>query len=1434
MSAAAVNAMFTAYGNAGGHWTGGDRTFSVRLPDGRLAWLFSDTFLGSVNADGSRPSNSPMVHNTLVVQSGTTLTTTLHGGTSSAPKSLMCDDSVGLGCWVAGAIVEGSNLQVLVNRYAAIGPGTLDVAPTGNALVTLSLPSLSVTGVRELPMSPRITWGQSLVTDNGYTYIYGSEHAPDFKFAHVARVPVGGLTGQWQFWNGSGWATAESSSARVASGVGTAFSVSKLDGRFVIITVDSHLVFNNSIVAHSADSPMGPFSEPRELARAPEAGNSPPTIVYDTSLHQDLAREGKLLLSYNVNALNTDDSKADVSIYRPRFIEVDWPLPASNPAGVPAAPSDLTAQADANGGIHLAWRAPAGQNLKYWVYQRDTTAQQIQWVRLPASVTTPSIDLSQLRGGHTYEYRITAENGIGEGQASSVAAAVVTVQPPPAPTGLTAVPQSTGDIILNWQPADRSWYYEIERLDVTAGKTEWLPLAHPDGTATTLTVSLLEHQNRYDFRVRAVGGGGKGPWSATASATAQYSVPAAPSGLVATAQANGDVKLAWTAPPGQVWHRVYQRDVTAGESAFTAWPLPVIDATTATATYLAHGHQYEFKVAATNKGGESAHSSVARATATFPLPGAPTTLRATSGDGKATLTWQAPGGNVWYRIYQRDVTAGEAAFTAWPYPVTEGTSATALYLANGHQYEFKISATNSAGEGPASNVAAVTPAPAMPTAPTGLAAVAKPNGTIQLTWQAPGTNVWYRIYQRDVTAGETTFKAWPYPVTEGTTATAEYLTHGHRYEFKVAATNAAGEGPSAASSATATYAPPAAPTNLRGVAMGEGKIELNWDPPSPNTYSVIYWRDVTAGQTAFTRLEYLSSQPSITMEYLTQAHTYEYQVAATNAGGEGSRSSAVRVTAYYSLPAAPSNLTARAGDGQVTLNWTRSPTPNAQYIVYHRDTTAGQSWQRTPLPIDNATITMQFLNNGHSYDFRVTASNAGGQSPPSNTVSARPLPPLPGPPSNLTARAGDGEATLSWSASSFPNAYYLIEYRDVTAGQSWKRAEYPVPGGTSITMGFLHNGHQYEYRVRASNVAGESSPSNVASVRPMPPRPQAPSNLTVTAEGCASVSLSWTPSPSSNVYHWIEYRNATTGQAWTRGIYPIIGKSTIKMDLLTNTHTYQFRVLADNISGDSPVSNVVSARPMAPSPNPARWVDATGAPGRVDVIWSPSTTTGCGAPYYQVQVRNRWEQGDWRVLGNTTDTKWTWYSLNSSDLHEFRAVAINETSWNYGGSDVDSPLWIPTSSTVTRPINVLNGSNGSASAWAIKYNTPCYLDSLQTVCMGKSPGGRQPMTVGDILHYPDSLQDFRSDLQAEARDRTCLLERLGRSTALNFGPDLMRHEAVHSVQWSGYTSVAHYTVAYGMATAVSKLKFGNNYAGNWFETDANLYHGGYEEIVCIP
>ena len=289
---AVLNGMWTAYGDQGGHWTGGDSTASVPLPDGRIAWLFSDTFLGTVNPDHSRPSGSPMVHNALVIQRGSSLTSTLHGGTPTAPRSLVEVAGSPLQYWVADGTVESNTLRVLYNQYSTTGNGALSVQLAGTALATFSLPGLALTDLRTLPLGSSIAWGAAILEDGGYTYIYGSEHTESGTvFAHVARVPAGGLGGSWAFWSGAGWSDREADSVRLISGVGTAFSVSKVGGQYVLVSQDSNLLFNSTFVAYTASSPQGLFGPPRVLFTAPEVApdNGRPIIVYDARVHPEFS-----------------------------------------------------------------------------------------------------------------------------------------------------------------------------------------------------------------------------------------------------------------------------------------------------------------------------------------------------------------------------------------------------------------------------------------------------------------------------------------------------------------------------------------------------------------------------------------------------------------------------------------------------------------------------------------------------------------------------------------------------------------------------------------------------------------------------------------------------------------------------------------------------------------------------------------------------------------------------------------------------------------------------------------------------------------------------------------------------------------------------------------------------------------------------------------
>ncbi|SBT52933.1 fibronectin type III domain-containing protein [Micromonospora auratinigra] len=1175
MTGAALTTLFDDYGNTSGRWSGADSTASVALPDGRVAWLFSDTMLGTVNADFSRPRTSPMINNSAVVQDGAALTSTVHGGTTAAPQSLIPSGVAGEWYWVADATVEGGSVRALVNRYKRTGTGSLDVALTGTALATLALPGLTPTAVTELPLGNTVAWGAAVLEDGPWTYVYGSEYvaADNQRFARLARVPAGGLAGAWQFWTGTGWSGALTDSARLPlSGVGTAFGVQRVGDQYVIVTVQGNVTFGSQVVAYTAAAPTGPFSGPVDLFTAGEPAARQGVIVYDARLHPELAQPGKLLVSYNVHSLNADDLYTDARIYRPRFVDVTWPQPVPDPALLPAAPADLTATTDPTGAVHLSWPAVTGTGVSYEVHQRDVTAGQTHFARV-AQPTGTTADLGGTKTGHTYEYRVFARNSTGVGQPSPTRSVVVTIAPPPAPANLAATAGTDGSVRLTWSAVPYAWRYDVQRRDVTAGETEFAPVNDDNPADTTVTANWLTKDHEYEFVVTASHGGGESPRSAPVRATVRYAVPAAPTNLTATARTDGQIDLAWQGPASGVHFLVGQRDVTAGETTFTELPLPITTCCTMTAGYLTNGHEYEFTVTASNLGGDSTPSNTARATSTYPKPSPPGTLTAVAGDGQVQLTWGASATpDAWYWVYQRDVTAGETQFTQLPLPITSCCTMTAGYLANGHTYEFKVTTTAQGGESTPTNLVQATPRRPLPGQVTGLTATALSDGGIKLNWTKPGDNLYYWVYQRDVTAGQTAFTKLAYPVPTCCTFTAGLLTHNHVYEFKVAANNETGDGPaSAAVRATAFYQKPAAPTGLTAKAAGDGSIDLDWNGPQ-GIYYWIYLRDVTAGQTAFTRSFYPTDKTSASWGSLVNGHVYEFKVTGENSGGEGPASATVRATSVGGLPKPPSGLTASAGDGKVTLRWTASATANVYYWIEMRP--SGGTWSRLQYPVSTCcSFTVDLLTNGTTYEFRLRANNVSGDSAASNVASARPMPPLPQAPSGLTASAGDGKVTLRWTASPSANVYYWIEMRP--SGGTWNRLDYPVSTCCSYTVSLLTNGTTYEFRVLANNLSGDSGATNTASARPMPPLPAPPTSLTATASGDTAAKLSWQASSTGSVYYWIYYRLA--GQStWSKALYPLGTCCTFTMSLLTPGKTYDFQLRAQNLTGYSSASNTAS------------------------------------------------------------------------------------------------------------------------------------------------------------------------------------------------------------------------------------------------------------------
>src|SRR5205085_6854177 len=128
----------------------------------------------------------------------------------------------------------------------------------------------------------------------------------------------------------------------------------------------------------------------------------------------------------------------------------------------------------------------------------------------------------------------------------------------------------------------------------------------------------------------------------------------------------------------------------------------------------------------------------------------------------------------------------------------------------------------------------------------------------------------------------------------------------------------------------------------------------------------------------------------------------------------------------------------------------------------------------------------------------------------------------------------------------------------------------------------LNPNTRYYYRIRATNDAGDSAPSNVASaVTPVPPA--TPTNARVTLDSTNQVNLAWNDN-SSNEDGFKVLRKASTASQFSE-IANLPPNSTSYNDAgVTPGTRYDYHVQAYNIAGYSDFTGVTVTTPaLAPT-----------------------------------------------------------------------------------------------------------------------------------------------------------------------------------------------------------------------------------------------------------
>jgi titin len=736
-----------------------------------------------------------------------------------------------------------------------------------------------------------------------------------------------------------------------------------------------------------------------------------------------------------------------------------------------------------------------------------------------------------------------------------------------------------------------------------------------NSTATTQDITGLVNGTAYTFKVKATNAAGSGADSAASPTITPVGVPGVPTGVTGS-PGNGTVDLSWTAPAANGGSPITGYVVTPFIGA-TAQPPTTFNstATAQTITGLANGTGYTFTVAATTAAGTGSASAPSATVVPRTVPGAPTAVTGTRGDGKVDLSWTAPASNGGSVITGYTITPYIGAVAQTPvFVTTPATTRSITGLTNGTTYTFKVKATNAAGSGVDSTAsAAVTPA-AVPDAPTGITGTPG-NAQVDLSWTAPAANG----------SAITGYTVTPYigataqtPVAFASAATSQTitgLTNGTAYTFKVKATNGVGTGAdSTASSAVTPRTVPGAPTGVSAVP-GDTAATVSWTAPAATGGSPITGYTVTPyiGIVAQTDRVFSSAATTQTITGLTNGTSYTFKVRATNAAGTGAESGPSLAVTPRTLPSAPTDLSGTPQDASVALSWTAPVSDGGVDITGYTVTPYVGPAAQTPIvfasPATSQTITG--LTNGTAYTFTVaatTAAGTGAASTPSAAITPRTV---PGAPANVTGTPGDGNVIVAWDApasngGSAITGYTVTPFIGATA-QTPVTIATPV---TKATVTGLANGTAYTFMVKATNAAGSGTDSPASA--PITPRtvPGRPTAVTATA-GNDQAQVSWTAPTTNGGSPITGYRviPAIAGVAQPSTTFDSTA-TTQTVTGLTNGTAYTFTVVAISAGGTSSPSDPSAA--VTPRTVPGVPTNVTGSPGngQVALSWTAPASNG--------------------------------------------------------------------------------------------------------------------------------------------------------------------------------------------------------------------------------
>lgn len=645
---------------------------------------------------------------------------------------------------------------------------------------------------------------------------------------------------------------------------------------------------------------------------------------------------------------------------------------------------------------------------------------------------------------------------LAAGQGSYAVASVTTGSPslPTPPLEISSTTVTGGSIHVDWKvpfdtggvPIDTYALYMLPAAGTTTAPTtvaEFQPLAEAaafNGSSPSLTFQVggLTATTSYYFTATATNEvGTSGPGATLLKATGQLSAPSPPLAVALTASTGGALTLSWTPPvdSGGIDLATYVLLLNGTvatleqEAAGATAPSGFMTRLNASALYNLTVHATNVADSCVGAGLPSDWMLVATQAPT--LPTAPTALEVTEeSGGSIALAWGEPldigGADVTAHTIEYRTSVGPGPWRAAGTAAASARTYEVFGLSADTDYELRVSASNSVGQGDWVSVVATTEAPEPPTAPLAPIVANVTGGAAHLTWSAPqnaGGIPITRYYLR-VGTGSTLLRA----CSEAVSCVVYGLLNGTAYNITVVAENTRGQGPDSAivtaTTAAARDVPDPAPlpvvvderdctdpsiSNIVRPPCNPAGGSIAFTLAQPNdmggvaiTDASIRYELLRANAThpsLFERVAY-GTATSVVIGSLTPSTQYHWRAVVHTVAGASNASATLTVsTSAVTKPKAPAApLLVSATGGRMCVRWVAPANTGGEaidsYTLFSNDPMdnsdgsacgagggggggGGSCFQLATLPASTTEYCNSFLDASTQYGFRVAASNLG-------------------------------------------------------------------------------------------------------------------------------------------------------------------------------------------------------------------------------------------------------------------------------------------------------------------------------------------------------------------------------------------------------------------------------------------------------------------------